>query len=117
MKALFIRLATWLKSLFQRNGKRLFVLALKAAGDAASKRYNDPELQQAALACIQATAAKALHGDDAWADAWTAFRAQAIAVGKDWGRSTLETILQVTYSNFKESLTNAPNATTVEPAP
>ena len=117
MKALITRLATWLKSLFKTKGKRLFVLALKAAGTAASERYNDPELQQAALACIKVAAAKALHGDDAWADAWTAFRAQAIAVGKDWGRSTLETILQVTYSNFKESLSKAPNATTVEPAP
>ena len=104
MKALFIRLATWLKSLFKSKGKRLFVLALKSAGAAASERYNDTELQQAALACIKAAAAKALHGDDAWADAWTAFRAKAVTVGKDWGRSTLETILQVTYSNFKESL-------------
>lgn len=107
MKALITRLATWLKSLFKTKGKRLFVLVLKAAGAAASERYNDPELQQAALACIKAAAAKALHGDDAWDDAWTAFRAQAIAVGKDWGRSTLETILQSTYANFKESLTKA----------
>lgn len=114
MKALITRIAAWLKSLFQRKGKRLFVLALKAAGSAASERYNDPELQQAALACIKAAAAKALHGDDAWADAWTAFRAQAIAAGKDWGRSTLETILQITYSNFKESLAKAANATTTE---
>lgn len=114
MKNLVIRLATWLKSLFKRKGKRLFVLALKAAGAAASERYNDPELQQAALTCIKAAAAKALHGDDAWADAWAAFQAQAIAAGKEWGRSTLETILQITYSNFKESLAKA---TTVEPVP
>ena len=115
MKALITRLATWLKSLFKTKGKRLFVLALKTASNAATERYNDPELQQVALACIKAAAAKALHGDDAWADAWSAFRAKAIAAGKDWGRSTLETILQISYSNFKESLAKAPNATTVEP--
>lgn len=114
MKALITRIAAWLKSLFQRKGKRLFVLALKAAGSAASERYNDPELQQAALACIKAAAAKALHGDDAWDAAWAGFKEYAIAVGKDWGRSTLETILQTTYSNFKESLAKAANATTTE---
>ena len=107
MKALFIRLATWLKSLFKSKGKRLFVLALKSAGAAASERYNDTELQQAALACIKAAAAKALHGDDAWDAAWAGFKEYAIAVGKDWGRSTLETILQSTYSDFKESLSAA----------
>ena len=107
MKALFIRLATWLKSLFKTKGKRLFVLALKSAGAAASERYNDPELQQAALACIKAAAAKALHGDDAWDEAWAGFKEYAIAVGKDWGRATLETILQSTYSDFKESLSAA----------
>ena len=112
MKALFTRLAAWLKSLFQTKTKRLFVLAWKAATDTALDRLNDPDLQQAALVCVQAAAAKALHGDDAWDAAWADFKEYAIAVGKDWGRSTLETILQVTYSRFKDSLQPADNATT-----
>lgn len=104
MKNLFIRLATWLKNLFQTKTKRLFVLAWKTAASSALDRLNDPDLQQAALVCVQAAAAKALHGDDAWNDAWTSFKAHATAAGKDWGRSTLETILQVTYSRFKDTL-------------
>ena len=117
MKALFIRLATWLKSLFQTRTKRLFVVAWKAATDTALDRLNDPDLQQAALACVRAAAAKALHGDDAWNEAWASFRAHALAAGKDWGRSTLETILQVTYSRFKDSLLPAENSTTVSTLP
>ena len=117
MKALFIRLATWLKSLFQTRAKRLFVLAWKAATDTALVRLNDPDLQQAALVCVQAAAAKALRGDDAWNDAWAAFKAHATAAGKDWGRSTLETILQISYERFKTTLLPADNATTVSTIP
>lgn len=104
MKALFIRLATWLKNLFQTKTKRLFVLAWKAATNAALDRLNDPDLQQAALVCVQAAAAKALRGDDAWNDAWAAFKQHAVNAGKDWGRSTLETILQISYERFKNTL-------------
>lgn len=115
MKALFTRLATWLKSLFQTRTKRLFVLAWKAATDTALDRLNDPELQQAALACVRAAAAKALHGDDAWDAAWACFKDYALAAGKDWGRSTLETILQISYERFKTTLRPADNATTINP--
>lgn len=117
MKALFIRLATWLKSLFQTKGKRLFVVAWKAATNTALDRLNDPDLQQAALACVRAAAARALHGDAAWDAAWAGFKDYAVAAGKDWGRSTLETILQVTYSRFKDSLLPADNSTTVSTLP
>ena len=117
MKNLFHRIATWLQSLFKGKGKRLFVVAWKAATDTALDRLNDPDLQQAALACVRAAAAKALHGDDAWNEAWASFRAHALAAGKDWGRSTLETILQVTYSRFKDSLLPAENSTTVSTLP
>lgn len=117
MKSLFIRLAAWLKNLFARKTKRLFVVAWNAATGTALDRLNDPDLQQAALVCVQAAAAKALRGDDAWAEAWASFRAHALAAGKDWGRSTLETILQVTYSRFKDSLLPAENATTVSTLP
>ena len=101
MKNLFHRIATWLQSLFKGKGKRLFVVAWKAATDTALDRLNDPDLQQAALACVRAAAAKALHGDDAWDAAWAGFKDYAVAAGKDWGRSTLETILQISYERFK----------------
>lgn len=115
MKALFTRLADWLKSLFKTKGKRLFVVAWKAATDTVLDRLNDPDLQQAALACVRAAAAKALHGDDAWDAAWAGFKDYAVAAGKDWGRSTLETILQISYERFKSTLRPAANSTTINP--
>lgn len=77
----FKRIAEWLKGLFR--GKRLFAVTWRNARTAALEKLNDEDLQQAALVCVQAAAAKALKGDDAWADAWDAFRQHAVAAGKD----------------------------------
>lgn len=95
------RIAAWFRNLF--GGKRLFAVTWKKAKAAALEKANDEDLQQAALACVQAAAAKALKGDDAWNDAWDAFKRRAADAGKDWGRGMLETVLQLAYMAWKES--------------
>lgn len=103
MKGFWNRIASWLKRLF-KTSRRLFVLAWDDAKGAALERLNDEELQAAALDCVKAAAAKALTGDEAWADAYAAFREVAASSGKEWGRAVLEAILQNVYVVFKDGL-------------
>lgn len=97
------KIAAWIAGLFR--GKQLFTVIWKnaktAATAAALDKLNDGDLQAAALVCVQAAAAKALKGDDAWDDAWDAFKRHAANAGKDWGRSVLETVLQNAYMAWK----------------
>ena len=102
---LFASLSSWIKKLFSK-GKRLFVLAWKnGAKNQSLALINDDDLQAAALECVQAAAAKALGGDAAFYEAYGHLKVRAAALGKDAARNILETILQVAYSTWKNSLT------------
>ena len=101
---LFSSISGWFKKLFSK-GKRLFVLAWKnGAKNEALALINDDDLQAAALECVQAAADKALGGDAAFYDAYGRLKVRALALGKDAARNILETILQVAYSTWKNSL-------------
>ena len=83
--------------------------------DEALALINDDDLQAAAIECVQAAAAKALGGDEAFYDAYGRLKIRAVALGKDAARNILETILQIAYSTWKNSLSRSANATTTEP--
>lgn len=102
MKFIPTAVANFFKRLFARS-RRIFVLAWKATRNEVLDQINDPDLQEAALVCVQAAARKALGGDAAFASAYADLKARAILLGKDTARNILETILQVAYSTWKNS--------------
>ena len=104
MKLIPTAIANFFKRLFSK-GKKLFVLAWKnGAKNEALALINDDDLQAAAIECVQAAAAKALGGDAAFYDAYGRLKIRAVALGKDAARNILETILQIAYSTWKNSL-------------
>lgn len=82
----------------------LFTLTAKNVASEVLDLINDPDLQQKALAAVQAAAAGGLKGNDAFDAAFDALTAELRAEGKELATNIRDTLIQNAYCVFKNAV-------------